>query len=59
MKVIFNMTDKDTGEAVRLGGRAAKELGAMESYKNNKNRHRLCLFLFINNVDLKSNNRNH
>jgi len=55
----MNMTDKDTGEAVRLGGRAAKELGAMESYKNKKNRHRLCLFLFINNVDLKSNNRNH
>jgi len=27
----------------------------METYKKQKNRYQLCLFLFINNVDLKSN----
>jgi len=30
----------------------------METYKKQKNRYLLCLFLFINNVDLKNRNRN-
>jgi len=30
----------------------------METYKKQKNRYLLCLSLFINNVDLKNNNRN-
>jgi len=40
----------------RRSGRTAgaeKELRAMETYKKQKNRYQLCLFLFINNVDLK------
>ena len=39
--------------------RAVKMLRAMETYKKQKNRYQLCLFLFINNVDLKNNNRNY
>jgi len=31
----------------------------METYKKQKNRYQLCLFVFINNVDLKNNNRNY
>jgi len=42
----------------RAGG-AAKMLKAMETYKKQKNRYQLCLFVFINNVDLKNNNRNY
>ena len=40
-------------------GWAVKEFRAMETYKQQKNRYQLCLFLFINNVDLKNNNRNY
>jgi len=39
-------------------GRAVKMMRAMETYKKQKNRYQLCLFLFNNNVDLKNNNRN-
>ena len=39
--------------------RAVKELRAMEIYNKQKNRYQLCLFLFINNVDFKNNNRNY
>jgi len=42
----------------RAGG-LVKELRAMESYKKQKDRYQLCLLLFINNVDLKNNNRNY
>jgi len=49
-------TDRGAGAAVGQG--SAKELRVMETYKKQKNRHQLCLFLFINNVDLKYNNRN-
>ena len=38
-------------------GKAIKLLRAMETYKRNS--YQLCLFLFINNVDLKNNNRNY
>jgi len=31
----------------------------METYKKQKNIYQLCLFLFINNVDLKNNNKNY
>ena len=37
-------------------GEAIKQLRALETYK--KNHYQLCLFRFINNVDLKNNNRN-
>jgi len=37
-------------------GRVIKQLRAMETYKTS--RCQLCLFLFINSVDLKNNNRN-
>jgi len=40
-------------------GVAVKMLTAMETYKKQKNRYQLCFFLFINNVDLKNNNRNY
>ena len=40
-------------------GRAVKMLRAMETYKKQKNRYHLCLFPFINNVNLKNNNRNY
>jgi len=40
-------------------GEAVKQLRAMETYKKQKNRCQLCLFLFINNVDRKNNNRYH
>jgi len=40
-------------------GVATKMLRAMETYKKQKNRYQLCLFFFINNVDLKNNNRNY
>jgi len=30
----------------------------METYKKQKKRYQLCLFLFINNVDIKNNNKN-
>jgi len=39
-------------------GYAVKELSAMETYKKQKNRYQLCLFVFSNNVDLKNNNKN-
>jgi len=38
--------------------RAVKELRTTETYKKQKNRYKLCLFLFINIVDLKNNNIN-
>jgi len=31
----------------------------METYKKQKHRYHLCLFLFINDVDLKTTNRNY
>ena len=34
------------------------ELRAIETYKKQKNRCQICLFLFINNVDLKNNSIN-
>jgi len=42
----------------RAGG-AVKELRAMETKKTQNNRYQMCLFLFINNVDRKNNNRNY
>jgi len=46
---------RDPGVAVgQGGGGAVKEFRAMETYKQQKNRYQLCLFLFINNVDLKN-----
>jgi len=42
----------------RSGG-AVKMLRAMETHKKQKNRYQVCFFLFINNVDLKNNNRNY
>jgi len=38
-------------------GEAVKQLSALEIYK--KNRYKLCLFLFINKVDLENCNRNY
>jgi len=38
---------------------AVKQLRAMETFQKQKNRYQVCLFLFINNVDLKNNNRNY
>jgi len=49
---------RDTGAGVGQGG-AIKQLWAIETYKKQKNRYQLCLCLFINNVDLKNNNRNY
>jgi len=40
-------------------GAAVKELRAMETFQKQKNRYQVCLFLFINHVDLKNNNRNY
>jgi len=37
---------------------AEKDLGQWKLIKNKKSRYQLCLFLFINNVDLKNNDRN-
>ena len=37
---------------------AEKDLGQWKLTKNKKSRYQLCLFLFINNVDLKNNDRN-
>ena len=42
-----------------MGHGAEKELRTMETYKKQKSRCQVCLFLFINNVDLKNNNRNY
>ena len=69
--VIFAFTNQRFGEVCwhnmhiqgrrssgRAGG-AVKMLGAMETYNKQKNRYQLCLFLFINNVDLKKNNINY
>ena len=46
-------------DAWAAAGGAVKELRAMESYKKQRNRYQLRLFLFINNVDLKNDNRNY
>jgi len=46
---------RDAGAAA---GRAVKMLWQWKLIKNKKNRYQLCLFLFINNVDLKNNNEN-
>jgi len=48
---------RDAGTAA--GQRAVNELGAMQTYKKQKNCYQLCLFLFSNNVDLKNNFRNY
>jgi len=47
-------TFRDAGAAV---GQGSSKM--METYEKQKIRHQLCLFLFINNVDLKNNNRNY
>jgi len=47
---------RDAGAAVGQGG-AVKEMRAIGTYKKQENRYQLCLFLFINNVDLKNNNK--
>jgi len=47
---------RDDGTAA---GGAVEMLRAMETYKKQKNHFQLCFFLFINNVDLKNNNRNY
>ena len=44
--------DKDAG-AVEWQGGSVKELRAMETYKKQKNRYQLRLFLLINNGNLK------
>jgi len=49
---------RDAGAAVGQGG-TVKQLRAIGTYKKTKKRYQLCLFLFINNVDLKDNNRNY
>jgi len=38
--------------------REVKELRAMKTYKKQKNRYQVCLFLLINNLDIKLNNSN-
>jgi len=45
-------------DAAREGG-AVKQLRAIGINKKQKHRYQLCLFLFINNVDLTSNNINY
>ena len=40
-------------------GVAVKMLRTMETYNKQINRYQLCLFLFINNVDFKTNNINY
>jgi len=47
----------DAGAVIGQG--AVKELRAMATYNKQKGRYQLCLFLFINNVDLKNNNRDY
>jgi len=49
---------RGTGATLGQGG-AVKQLRAIGTYKKQKNRYQLCLFLFISNVDLKNNNRNY
>jgi len=49
---------KDAVPVVRQGG-GVKQLRATGNYIKQKHRYQLCLFLFINNVDLKNNNRNY
>jgi len=44
----------------RSSGRAGgpvTELRTVETNKKQENRYQLCLFLFINNLDLKNNNK--
>jgi len=53
-----NMHNKLRHLSSGRAGRAVKMMRAMETYKKQKNRYQLCLFLFNNNVDLKNNNRN-
>jgi len=49
-----------TGSLEQQSSRGAvKELRAMETCKEQKNRYQLCLFLRSNNVDLKNNSRNY
>jgi len=52
---------RDAGAAVGQGEDVTRqdELRTMETYKRQKNRYHLRLFLFINSVYLKSNNRNY
>jgi len=69
--VIFMFANQRFGEACwhnmhihgrRSNGRAREavnELRTMETYKKQKNPYRLCLFLFINNVDRKNNKINY
>jgi len=46
-------------DARAAAGDAEKGLSAMETYKKQKNRYQLCLFLFSDSVDLKNNNKNY
>jgi len=48
-----------TRDAGAAAGGEKKELRAMETYKKQRNCYQLRLFLFINNVDLKNNNKNY
>jgi len=47
------------GRNIGRAGGAVKKLRAMETYEEQKNRYQLCLLLFNNNVDLKSNKTNY
>jgi len=53
-----NIHDQGCRSSGRAGG-TVKKFRAMETDKKQKNCYLLCLFLFINNVYLKNNNRNY
>jgi len=65
--VVFTFANQRFGEvfdttcifrnAGAAAGGSVKEFRAMETYKKQKNRYQLRLFLFINNADHKNHNR--
>ena len=57
-KVLKQDLKQGSRNSSKAGG-AVKELRAIETWKKQKERYQLCLFLQSNNVDLKKNSRNY
>jgi len=55
----YKLLTRDAAEAIGRTGGPLKVFRAMETCKKNKNREhmKVCLFLFVNEFDLKNNNR--
>jgi len=52
--ITTGVSDRDAG--LVEGRQQWKSWGAVETYEKQRNHYQLCVFLFINNVDLKNNN---